>query len=254
MKTTIVLLSLAFLVACNQQNKAVKETLLFKKPYIIQTVSTDSIKYTPVCDYVTPYDPHFIGKYQFSDSVKFKRLSKDSFSWERSHYNISSDGFEIVPDYSSNVFKKYYYDKFYFCYYPVYIINRTPEMKMFIGKDSHGFGIQEAENGIFSWNPIECQMYDFCGNGYFGVKVYPHEYVVLLFPKYAGNYKTNMRVRVVIGDNIYVSQPFEGLINRKQFHLKDSALTSNDCYGATPLKLKDEIEIKYLEEQRTKSD
>ncbi len=48
-------------------------------------------------------------------------------------------------------------------------------------------------------------------------KLIPKEFVTVLIPKYEGNYKTKLRLRFSNGENLYISEPFEGVIDKKQF-------------------------------------
>lgn len=97
--------------------------------------------------------------------------------------------------------------------------------KIFLGKDSYIMGIQEAirEEKWKRWRPIEARGFDFCGNGSWGMIVHPNEFVVVLMNKYKGGFPTQLRVRYVMGNNIFVSKPFFGSIDSSQFHIKDSS-------------------------------
>jgi hypothetical protein len=137
-------------------------------------------------------------------------------------------------------------------YYPVYIVNQTPNTKLFIGKDSYVFAIQEALDEKGNWRPIEGRAFDACGNGSWGLKIYSYEFVTVLLPKYEGDFKTKIRVRIKNRDIIYVSKPFEATINKKQFFLdkesdyyyrdliKDKAKTIEQLfYGSVPLEMEE---------------
>jgi hypothetical protein len=94
--------------------------------------------------------------------------------------------------------------------------------KIFIGKDNYVFAIQEASDtsdGV-RWYPIEGKGFDFCGNGYFRRKIQPKEFIMFLFPKYSGLEEIMLRIRLKIGDDLIISKPFKGKINRNQFNLK----------------------------------
>ncbi|MBK9525698.1 MAG: hypothetical protein IPO39_13415 [Bacteroidetes bacterium] len=167
---------------------------------------------------------------------------------------LRTDGFEIYSDYKTKVSKIDYTGMKGKYFYPVYLVNQTPTTKVMIGKDSYVFAIQEALDTNHDWRPIEGRGFEFCGNGYWGLKIYPKEFLTFLMPKYQGNYKTKIRVRIKIGDIIYVSKPFEGTINEKQFYhnKKDDyhykRLLENRAsaiqhlfYGAEPLETANEI-------------
>lgn len=114
------------------------------------------------------------------------------------------------------------------------------------------FAIQEALDDNGDWRPIEGRGFDFCGNGYWGLKIHSNEFMTILFPKYAGDFKTKIRVRIKNHDIIYVSRPFEGTINKKQFYFgkdRDYHYCEDDknktgaiqhvFYGSIPLELDD---------------
>jgi hypothetical protein len=94
---------------------------------------------------------------------------------------------------------------------------------MFVAKDSRVFGIQEAliNTNEFEWRPFECRGLDFCGNGYYGLKIFPGEFVVFLAPKYDGEATLDMRVRLQIGETIYFSNSYKGKMSPKQFLVKE---------------------------------
>jgi len=110
-------------------------------------------------------------------------------------------------------------------YYPVYFVNSNNSDKIFFIKDKYAFGIQEAleKKKFGNWLPIESRGFDFCGNGYSGLIVHPQEFVVILMKKYDGDLETAMRARFQVGENIIVSKPFKGRINKNQFKIKDSS-------------------------------
>lgn len=228
MKTTTTILLLTILFSCNQTDKTHQEISIFTKPIISQPITEDSIKYINA-DFVDDFFPRFVGKHKFADTlfIADKRVRDTTYSkdfiderlvWRSD--SLITDGFELIPDYSSVVYRNEYESKYANYYYPVYLINQTPTIKAFIGKDGYVFGLQEALDTNGQWRPIEGRGFDFCGNGYWGLKVHPQEYITVLFPKYSGDYKTKIRVRIKNGDNIYVSKPYDGTINEKQLYLK----------------------------------
>ena len=227
LKTVAIILSTFILFACNEANK---KNIQFSKPVIKQPFTKDTIAYFDV-DSIDGVYPIFLGKYLIADSLFISGIPKRDTTYRKdiigldSYFNLwdslelANDGFEIIPDYAKDV----YYNTYTFqphYYFPVYIVNQTNTIKGFIEKDNYVFGIQEALDSNNYWRPIESKGMDFCGNGMYGIKVHPQEFITILFPKYTGNYKTKLRIRIKIGDNIYVSQSYYGKINRNQFHLK----------------------------------
>jgi hypothetical protein len=225
MKVFLSIFLLAMLFACKHPSVILNMPVAFKKPVIIQPANKDTVKYMKK-DFLDDFFPVFEGKHKFTDTLFISiKWTKDTtyrkdFIWEYKGSDTDSfmsDGFEVVPDYSTTVYRNNYGSTF--ACYPVYIINQTPTIKEFFGKDDYLFGLEEALDSNKGWGPIEGRGFDFCGNGYWGLKVHPHEFLVVLFPKNIGTYKTKLIVRIRNGHNIYVSNSYEGTINKKQFYL-----------------------------------
>jgi hypothetical protein len=180
-------------------------------------------------------------------------IAKTDILWEQSRPkfrdSLVTDGFQIFPEYSTSIHYKHDYYPNTFCYFPVYVVNETSSTKVFFAKDAHVFGIQEAidaSNLSNQWRPIEAQGPDICGNGSFGIKVHSGEFVMFLVPKYQGEEKNAMRIRLQIGESLYISRFYEGTFNTSQFNIAKSpvfhrytidrkAITSYwGFYGAIP--------------------
>jgi hypothetical protein len=161
---------------------------------------------------------------------------------------IISDGLEIFPDYKFTVGKHFREEDRGDLYYPVHIVNQTPNIKSVIIKDGKMYAIQEALSKDNAWHPIEGRWLDICGNGMMMLRIRPMEFFTFLMPKYEGDFKTMLRVRIKIQEYIYISQPFEGIINENQFLLSEKdgyhkrvldyygvEAIQNLFYGAIPL-------------------
>ena len=256
MKKSSILFILVVVTACSQE-EAIKP-VVFKKPIVVQMPFEDSVQYLSN-NFMNGSYPEFIGKSPFSDTltmtVKGRLHYEDSDIVFPDQIGITdttrTDGLELFPDYSSTIIRNPYGLELAEYNYPVYIVNQTSGIKVISGKDSHLFGIQEALDSNGNWRPIEFKGHDFCGLGRYGIKLYPNEYALLAFPKYQGNFKTKLRVRIKNGDNIYVSQPFDGTINERQFYfekeeylLKDlpkykAEIIQYQFYGALPVEADD---------------
>ena len=247
---------LTLFVGCSP--KKVEEKY-FHLPYVYNSkVSGSTHKQFFKVDFLVEDFPVFMGKYKFSDTIDINPLKMDTsflkdFKSEYEYRNIVDslevNGFELKTDYAQTVYHNRYSDTIMGAYYPVYFINSTRTNKVFLGKDSYAFGIQEAEDTSEypRWRPIESRGWDFCGNGNWALVVKPGEFVVVLMKKYEGEYLTNLRVRFALGPNVYVSPPFAGRINKNQFYFhKDSNLKSTNgnysfsvFYGAVPAEQKE---------------
>lgn len=235
----IFILIIVTILSCQRNNN---DNIVFKPPKIVNSKFEDNKKAIPhETEHVSQVFPVFAGKYKFQDKIDVNPIKEDKlmnkdlisgYSSVKKVDSISIHGLEIIVDYKTSVkYSKYYErDSTIYKYYPVYFVNSTNSDKLFIGKDSYVFGIQEALKKQNSrnlrnrnWLPIEGKGFDFCGNGYWGLVVHPKEFVLILMRKYKGNYNTKMRVRFRFGENILVSKPFEGKINKNQFSIKDSS-------------------------------
>lgn len=168
--------------------------------------------------------PQFVGKQKFTDTLFIASTSGTYAHFQNDFVDrhsdaLSADCFDLMPDYSSSVYRYDYYSKDPICYYPVYMVNQTPDAKAVIGKDDHAFGLQEALDKDGQWRPIEATMSEFCGVGHWRLKVHSQEFITLLFPKYSGNFKTKIRVRINNGDNVFISKPYDGTISESQFYM-----------------------------------
>lgn len=267
------LLALIAFIGCNRPSQEVKEVKVkpivehFSIPKLTNSQPYDSI-YVAEAKWVTYHDPIFLGKYSFEkttiDINPYKRsyASYDSLEAEMNYARrfsnsdtVDYNGFDLVVDYNKDV----YYgtrdhiireDTTVATYYAVYIVNSTNKTKLFNGVDGGALGIQEAKErwnknvGYSSFRPIEHKQMKWCGMGDWKILVSPKEYVVLLFPKYKGTFRTEMRVRLQIGESTYVSKRFTGTVNEQQFTMhpftieniqKSGGASITDVfYGAMP--------------------
>jgi len=203
----------------------------FKIPKVIQSQKFDKADYFHVDSMQYAYCP-MIDKYKFSDTIINFSLQnwkhRDGRTEEElmSCDTINTDGLQVRTDYKSSIAFKFDKNNNTNLYYPVFIVNETNNLKTIIGQDDLVFAIQEALDSSGYWRPIEKRCISFCGNGYWALNLNPKEYAMFLTHKYQGEFKTLLRVRIKIGNNIYVSQPFKGSINPNQFFL-----IRKDCYA-----------------------
>lgn len=228
----IIILFLLTLGACKHQDKSVISVCNnFNLPVIVQAPTKDTIEFKK-SDFLNECWFSFYCKHKFTDTLYIdKHLKEDTtyrsdfiLNYSRPYNNdtLTTDGFQIFVDYKSTIYNKEVYLPKGEYYFPVYVVNETSRTKVFIGKDNYVFGLQEASDtkNYDLWRPIESRGFDFCGNGYYGLKIHPGEFVMFLVPKYAGKEKGLMRIRLLIGESIYLSQSFVGTFNRKQFNIK----------------------------------
>jgi hypothetical protein len=265
-KLFISLLFLLLFSACaNKDKHTSKVNRNFNLPVIVQKPLKHPVQLAQV-DSLNAVWFRFYGKYTFTDTLYLDQNSaKDTtylkdFIREYSHPKIddtlSTDGFQLFIDYKTTICIKTDYmvriDTGY--YFPAYVVNESSRTKVFIGKDSYVFGIQEAvdTSDYDLWRPIESKGFDFCGNGYFGLKVHPGEFILFLVPKYSGSEQGKMRIRLRIGESTYLSPSFDGVFNPGQFKIKKNTWYYQDLktnkadaiqfmfYGAKPKGFDDE--------------
>jgi hypothetical protein len=257
MKKLLYILSLlTILISCETKTFEQEEKVIFKIPVISQYPTKDTF---PLFEknHISYVYPPLSGKFKFCDTLQIPILVEPDTSLRKDYVDeyligrtdsLRIDGLEIFPDYNSTVLQIEYGNS-KGNYYPVHLVNQSPTKKGLLGKDGHVFAIQEALDSNRFWRPIEARGYDFCGNGYFGLTIHPREFVTFLMPKYKGEYETKLRVRLQIGEYIYVSLPFDGKINYNQFYLENEGRYQNDLvenktetilyyfYGAVPLEV-----------------
>ena len=230
---SFLILIATFFYCCRPGEQVIRK---FKKPHITNSKYEQHTSVKFKHDSISEVFPRFVGKYKLAEKIDINSINRDTFSNDdfvsplfriKSNDTLDVNGFELEVDYKTTIkYCKYpKIDSTVREYYPVYFINSTANSKIFPIKDSYIFGIQEAqslEHG-YKWRPIEAQGFDFCGNGHWAMIVHPNEFVVILMKKYEGDFTTEIRVRVRLGESIYVSKSFEGTINQSQFQLKENA-------------------------------
>jgi hypothetical protein len=202
-------------LACTTPNQSVVNSRKdFHLPVIVQDPAGDTIEHQKIGCINSVYF-RFAGKSKFTDTLLLDKdgfvgdtIAKADILWEQSRPkfrdSLSTDGFQVFPDYNTSIYYKQDYYPKAFCYFPVYVVNETSSTKVFFEKDDHVFGIQEAVDASDlsdQWRPIEAQGPAFCENGDLGIKVHPGEFVMFLVPKYYGKEKNAMRIRLQVGES-----------------------------------------------------
>jgi len=256
----IFLLPLLILSCTSPNPPAVSMRKGFHMPVIIQQPAEGTIEYEKA-DFLGDAYFKIAGKSKFTDTLNLDKyglflrdttpekdiLPEQGYSKPRD--SLTTDGFQIFPDYNTSIhYKEEYYPNAHY-YFPVYVVNETSSTKIFFAKDRHVFAIQEAidtTEGWGQWRPIEAKGFDFCGNGYFGIKIHPGEFVMFLVPKYQGEGKNLMRIRLQIGETIYISRSYEGTFSTRQFDIAKASrfyrylndeknrIPYSSFYGAVP--------------------
>jgi hypothetical protein len=207
--------------------------------------------------------PIFMGIYDFGDTVFVSKKAEfltnanryvDSFHKNRTYFEqFSSDGLELIVD-TINL-AKFDSERKTGVYTPIYIVNSTFTRKVIMGKDYEFKGLQEAgvkkEHGYFY--PIEGEVNIGCGCCAMVAELKPKQFAVILVKKYKGKFKTQLRTRLKIGENLYVTQPYTGYIDTTQFYFSPISFVNKKIaeknkslsldyffYGSTPLEIERE--------------
>jgi len=102
-------------------------------------------------------------------------------------------------------------------YNELIIINNKDSWQSFVGSDGKLKYIQEALDKQGNWRPIEYWRSDWCGNTRKTVSVTSRMTKRYRIRKYAGNFKTKLRVKYQNEEEYFYSPEFEGEINLTQF-------------------------------------
>lgn len=129
--------------------------------------------------------------FQFETSEQPKHLKDDKFTWLK---NFPED------------------------YFVSYLVNTTDSTINIKRQDGSIMAIQEAKNESGKWDPIEYWVHSGCGNSYFDpMRLTPNSYAMIPIRKYEGDFKTEMRLKIKNGKQVFYSSTFEGSINKSQF-------------------------------------
>jgi hypothetical protein len=108
--------------------------------------------------------------------------------------------------------------------YSIYVINKTSDTISISNQDWSLFLIQEAKNKNGEWKPIEYWQYSTCGNSYLSVKLEPNGILKTESLAYYGNFKTEIRFKLLNNDIVYYSNSITGFVNLSQFSIPTSII------------------------------
>src|SRR5436190_937696 len=159
-----------------KNEKGRRETFSLPTVLLYDNSFKDSVTYFNA-DCIEDASTFFISKFKFSDSVRIDNegeatpytgkdmVNGDSAFLRNLRDSISSDGLQVIPDYSvsiplnwTSIFKNG-------MYYPVYVVNETNSDKLFTVRDRYVAAIQEAKDSGTTWRPVESRKFDFLGGG-----------------------------------------------------------------------------------------
>jgi hypothetical protein len=258
MNKYIFILASITIISCNNGN--VQKSYSFEIPKVLFNDTVRIEKTLFVSENTESNYAFFCGKYRIGESVTFdshkifykdsifmqNKINLDDFNSLDEFLDLDTDSFNVKADYSQDILFNWFATEPYNSYYPVFIQNESSKTKVLLGKDDRIFAIQEAKDEKGIWRPIESRGSDFCGVGYWGLKIQAGEFGVFLLSKYKGDFVTDIRARVKVGEDVYISNSFKGKIDKRQFLLKDitemdKQNSRNDInyffFGSIPLQL-----------------
>ncbi len=103
----------------------------------------------------------------------------------------------------------------------VFIINTSKDTAYFSHVGVFLSIIQEVKNKNGEWHPIEYRTPKYYNHAADIFELYPNECIVVKTMKYTGPFKTEMRLKVKNGDQVYYSNTYRGSIDTMQFHLPE---------------------------------
>ena len=114
-------------------------------------------------------------------------------------------------------------------YFTSYLVNTTDTTIVVRRQDGSVMMIQEAQDSAGTWTPIEHWQYSGCGNSYFDpLRIEPKHYVMIPIKKYQGDFNTDIRLKLMLGDQIFYSDSFQGSVDKNQFK---SDSTKSQMFG-----------------------
>jgi len=114
--------------------------------------------------------------------------------------------------------------------FSIYMSNNSKDSISIAKQDWRIYLIQEAKNKDGKWKPIEYWRNSWCGNSYLSQTLKPNEIIKTDSKAYVGNYKTEIRFKILVNEKNYYSNILKGEINDSQFIFSDSAKAKSGYY------------------------
>ena len=108
-----------------------------------------------------------------------------------------------------------------------YIINSSQTSLTIPIEDGAPILVQEAQDSLGNWRPIEYFYHSGCGFSYSTFIVGQNQFISMYLVKYHGDFETQLRVKMQINDEIYYSEPFLGSLNYGQFSFPENSSRIN---------------------------
>ena len=102
--------------------------------------------------------------------------------------------------------------------FSIFIKNNQDIIVKLVPQDNSLYLIQEALDKKNQWKPVEFWSYSTCGNSYDNkINFEPNAILHLTTEKYSGNFKTKIRFRLLIDNQIYFSNELPSSLNITKF-------------------------------------
>ncbi len=257
MRVLILIFPCLLCLTCAKLTEPIKQA--FVPPVIVLDQELDSLRKFEAQSIVQNSAFLIGGVFPFTDTINFLTGKPQPVvvpfqepNGYISHDSLPGDGLEIFPDYSNDVYRDRSFDRGTL-HYPIYVVNQSPNPKILHGSDVYVNTIQEAQDSSGRWFPIESKIFWTCSS--WRIQLDPQHFAMLLLPKYTGKFRTNLRVRLRNGEQIYVSKAYKGWINPQQFKLHKNSypylnwtplieLSKEAFLGSVPKEAKNEEEFK----------
>ena len=105
--------------------------------------------------------------------------------------------------------------------FSIYVKNNQNTILNLSVQDSHLYLIQEAKDINGNWKPIEYWRFSTCGNSYGSEKIDSEKVIKTESRKYSGNFKTEIRFKLLEDNEVFYSNSLICNINSSLFKISD---------------------------------
>lgn len=105
---------------------------------------------------------------------------------------------------------------------PVFVINKSDSPNTLLIEDGAIAMIYEAVDRSGNWKPIEFKTYSWCGNSYYDLNLKKDQFALFKVPQQSGDFKTRLRLKARMGEQVFYSNEISGSIHTGQFDFNES--------------------------------
>lgn len=181
---------------------------------------------------LSPALSYFVGVYATGDTVNVpdtifhnlfggQYLKKELFDRTLANHSFQSNGLTLTPLENKIIWQREYgINTDLQPYIPILISNMGQDTAEFFGNGRKIPALQEALDSNGHWHPISTGNVNTCMDQIWVGKIPPGNHVLITIPRFQGKFSTQIRTRIKIGQNTYVSPSYPGSINYSQFYLR----------------------------------